>query len=126
MTPCSSIMRGLVNYRWKKSYPPHNIYFFWVARLQDLAYFKWLLIGTESTPSLRELKIAELAHNEFYAGDTGRADAITKRMEEIKKMKVRVYRTAQHSNSTLPTLLTAHSCPSDSLQAKDGKDKKDD
>ena len=33
VTPCASIMKGIVNYRWKKGFKPKNLYFFWVARL---------------------------------------------------------------------------------------------
>ena len=31
VTPCSSIMRGVINYRWKKGFSPNTLYFFWVA-----------------------------------------------------------------------------------------------
>jgi len=80
VTPCSSIMRGVINYRWKKGYPPNTIYFFWVARLSDLVYFKWLLV------MLPELKANELVHNEYYAGDgdKSRVDGIRARMAELK------------------------------------------
>ena len=64
VTPCSSIMRGVVRYRWKKGYTPNNLYFFWVARLSDLNYFKWLLV------MLPDLKAQELIHNEYYKTDS--------------------------------------------------------
>ena len=44
VTPCASIMKGVVNYRWKKGFEPNNLHFFWVARLTDLTTFKWLLV----------------------------------------------------------------------------------
>jgi len=79
VTPCSSIMRGVINYRWKKGFSPNTLYFFWVARLTDLVYFKWLLV------MLPELKAKELVHNEYYAGDKERADGIRARIEVLKK-----------------------------------------
>ena len=44
VTPCASIMKGVVGYRWKKGFTPNNLHFFWVARLTDLTTFKWLLV----------------------------------------------------------------------------------
>ena len=79
VTPCSSIMRGIVNYRWKKGFSPNTLYFFWVARLSDLALFKWLIV------MLPELKAKELVHNEYYGGDTTRTDGIHARLEQLKK-----------------------------------------
>ena len=81
VTPCSSIMRGVVNYRWKKGYSPNTLYFFWVARLTDLVYFKWLLV------MLPELKAKELVHNEYYAGDKERAEGIRKRLDVLTKQR---------------------------------------
>lgn len=78
VTPCSSIMRGVVNYRWKKGYTPNNLYFFWVARLTDLTTFKWLLV------MLPELKANELVHNEYYAAEGQRADDIRHRLHELQ------------------------------------------
>ena len=64
VTPCSSIMKGVVNYRWKKGFSPHNLHFYWVARRADLITFRWLVLV------LPELKAATLRHNRFYDGDT--------------------------------------------------------
>ena len=63
VTPCASIMKGVVGYRWKKGFIPNNLHFFWVARLSDLTTFKWLLV------MLPELKAQQLVHNEYYGGD---------------------------------------------------------
>jgi len=79
VTPCSSIMRGVVNYRWKKGFTPNTLYFFWVARLSDLSTFKWLLV------MLPELKANELVHNEYYGGDNARAEQVRNRLNELKK-----------------------------------------
>ena len=79
VTPCSSIMRGVVNYRWKKGYSPNTIYFFFVARMSDLVYFRWLMV------MLPELKAKELVHNEYYAGDKQRADEIRTRIEQLAR-----------------------------------------
>jgi len=81
VTPCSSIMRGVVNYRWKKGYTPNNLYFYWVARLSDLTTFKWLLV------MLPELKATELVHNEYYAAEGQRADELRGRLAELKKAR---------------------------------------
>ena len=77
VTPCSSIMRGIVEYRWKKSYTPKNLYFFWVARLTDLVYFGWLL------RLLPELKAKERVHNEYYAHDMDAVAGIRRRISEL-------------------------------------------
>ena len=77
VTPCSSIMRGIVEYRWKKSYTPKNLYFFWVARLTDLCYFGWLL------RLLPELKAKERVHNEYYAHDMVAVEGIRRRISEL-------------------------------------------
>ena len=39
-TPCASILKGVINYRWKKGFTPNNLHFFWVARITDLTTFK--------------------------------------------------------------------------------------
>eukprot|EP00966_Prymnesium_polylepis_P286869 6626039-Prymnesium_polylepis.1 len=79
VTPCSSIMRGAVNYRWKKGYPPNTIYFYWVARMSDVVFFKWLMV------MLPELKAKELVHNEYYAGERGKVEGIRARIEELRR-----------------------------------------
>ena len=73
VTPCASIMKGIVNYRWKKGFTPNNLHFFWVARLSDLTTFKWLLV------MLPELKAQQLVHNEYYGGDEQRRTALMRR-----------------------------------------------
>ena len=40
VTPCASILKGVINFRWKKGFTPNNLHFFWVARLADLTTFK--------------------------------------------------------------------------------------
>ena len=67
VTPCASILKGVINYRWKKGFTPHNLHFFWVARLSDLTTFKWLLL------MLPELKRLQLVHNQYYAQDHSEA-----------------------------------------------------
>jgi predicted ferric reductase len=62
VTPCASIMKGIINYRWKKGFQPHNLHFYWVARRSDATTFKWLLL------LLPELKANQLKHNAFYGG----------------------------------------------------------
>ena len=71
VTPCASIMKGVVGYRWKKGFTPNHLHFFWVARLTDLRTFKWLLV------MLPELKAQELVHNEYYGGDEGGGRTLT-------------------------------------------------
>ena len=78
VTPCASIMKGIVNYRWKKGFKPKNLYFFWVARLTDLTLFKWLVV------MLPELKAKELLHNEFYDSDQQAQTGVQARMKELK------------------------------------------
>ena len=68
-------MRGVVRYRWKKGYTPNNLYFFWVARLSDLNYFKWLLV------MLPDLKAQELIHNEYYKTDSSSEGGRQRRLE---------------------------------------------
>jgi len=78
VTPCSSIMKGVVNFRWKKGFAPNNLHFFWVARKTDLTTFKWLLV------QLPELKAQELVHNDFYGGDDGRRKALLQQLEQAR------------------------------------------
>ena len=78
VTPCASIMKGVVNFRWKKGFSPNNLHFYWVARLSDLTSFKWLLV------MLPELKAAELAHNDFYGGDRARCKELMKQIDKLK------------------------------------------
>ena len=79
VTPCSSIMRGIVKFRWKKNFSPKTIYFYWVARLSDLPYFKNFINW------LPELKAEMDAHNEFYAGDQTRIETLRRRIELVKE-----------------------------------------
>ena len=79
VTPCASIMKGVVNYRWKKGFLPKNLHFFWVARLTELTTFKWLLV------MLPELKAQQLTHNEYYGGDEQRRTALMRRAGQLKK-----------------------------------------
>mmetsp|Transcript_17131 Transcript_17131/g.39261 ORF Transcript_17131/g.39261 Transcript_17131/m.39261 type:complete len:267 (-) Transcript_17131:544-1344(-) len=78
VTPCASIMKGVINYRWKKGYSPVNLHFFWVARLSDLATFKWLLV------TLPELKAAQLMHNEHYNQDEAARGDIVRRLSLLR------------------------------------------
>jgi hypothetical protein len=78
VTPCASIMKGVVNYRWKKGFSPSNLHFFWVARLTDLTTFKWLLL------MLPELKRLQLVHNQYYAGDAERRQSLQARLKELQ------------------------------------------
>ena len=108
VTPCASIMKGIVNYRWKKGFKPKNLYFFWVARLTDLTLFKWLVVRACPPPPpppsaraaaaapltprhcrrpqvmLPELKAKELLHNEFYDSDQHAQTGVQARMKELK------------------------------------------
>ena len=77
VTPCASIMKGVVNYRWKKGFIPNNLHFFWVARISDLTTFKWLLV------MLPELKAQQLVHNEYYGGDEGQQKMLRARASEL-------------------------------------------
>lgn len=82
VTPCASIMKGIINYRWKKGYQPHNLHFYWVARRSDVTTFKWLLL------LLPELKAAQLKHNAFYGGTESvrdRATQIAGRLAEAER-----------------------------------------
>ncbi|KAL1514521.1 hypothetical protein AB1Y20_003619 [Prymnesium parvum] len=79
VTPCASIMKGVVGYRWKKGFSPSNLHFFWVARRSDLTTFKWLLL------MLPQLKAQELQHNEFYGGDAATIQAMENRVKVLKK-----------------------------------------
>jgi len=81
VTPCASIMKGVINYRWKKGFRPENLHFFWAARLSDLSTFKWLLV------TLPELKAAELVHNEYYqsGGDEHNRTTMVSRLSELQK-----------------------------------------
>ena len=86
VTPCASIMKGVVNYRWKKGFLPKNLHFFWVARLTELTTFKWLLV------MLPELKAQQLTHNEYYGGDEQRRTALMRRAGQLKGDRRRVDR----------------------------------
>ena len=79
VTPCASIMKGVVGYRWKKGFTPNHLHFFWVARLTDLTTFKWLLV------MLPELKAQELVHNEYYGGDEGQRGGLEQRALDLNK-----------------------------------------
>ena len=79
VTPCASIMKGVVNYRWKKGFIPNNLHFFWVARISDLTTFKWLLV------MLPELKAQELVHNEYYGGNQSERKMLQKRAADLHK-----------------------------------------
>jgi len=77
VTPCASIMKGVVNYRWKKGFSPRNLHFFWVARLTDLTTFKWLLV------TLPELKAQQLVHNDYYGGDEAKRSQLKTRISQL-------------------------------------------
>ena len=106
VTPCASIMKGVVGYRWeaanlrdttlpllqpeftptllppprwKKGFTPNNLHFFWVARLTDLTTFKWLLV------MLPELKAQQLVHNQYYGGDEAEQAQLRSRAGELNR-----------------------------------------
>ena len=98
VTPCASIMKGIVNYRWKKGFKPKNLYFFWVARLTDLTLFKWLVV------MLPELKAKELLHNEFYDSDQQAQTGVQARMKELKAELKGLGEESQRTPSAPPPL----------------------
>lgn len=80
VTPCSSILKGVINYRWKKGFSPYNLHFYWVARLTDLQTFKWLLI------TLPELKRLQLLHNTYYAGEEeAQRKQLSRRLKQLQE-----------------------------------------
>jgi hypothetical protein len=79
VTPCASIMKGIVNYRWKKGFRPEHLHFYWVARLTDLTTFKWLLL------MLPELKRQQLVHNEYYGGDQNEQAVLKVKKKNLQK-----------------------------------------
>ena len=79
VTPCASIMKGIVNYRWKKGFTPSNLHFYWVARRSDLTTFRWLMM------ILPELKAQQLKHNEYYGGDSARKAELAGTVQTLSK-----------------------------------------
>ena len=43
LTPVSSILRGVTQYKWKKGYKPDNIYIIWVVRHSEIPAFQWFI-----------------------------------------------------------------------------------
>lgn len=41
MTPCASILRGIVLYRWKRDFFPECLNFYWTCRHSDVNSFQW-------------------------------------------------------------------------------------
>jgi len=78
VTPCASIMKGVIGFRWKKGFSPSHLHFFWVARRSDLTTFKWLLL------LLPQLKAQELKHNDHYGGDERQLQAMESRVKILK------------------------------------------
>ena len=78
VTPCASIMKGVIGYRWKKGFSPSHLHFFWVARRSDLSTFKWLLA------LLPQLKLEEKKHNEHYGGDEQQLQAMESRVKVLR------------------------------------------
>lgn len=60
VTPCCSLLKGIVGWHWKKGFRPHNLHFYWVARITDCENFGWLL---QMLPSFKKM---QLDHNDFY------------------------------------------------------------
>lgn len=43
MTPCASILRGTLLYKWKRDFYPESLYFFWTVRHSELGSFQWFV-----------------------------------------------------------------------------------
>lgn len=43
MTPCASILRGIVLYRWKKDFWPETLNFYWTLAYRDVNSFQWFV-----------------------------------------------------------------------------------
>ena len=79
VTPCASIMKGVVHYRWKKGFAPANLHFYWVARRTDLDTFRWLVY------ILPVLKAEQLKHNGFYGGDVRAMKTLAARLKSEER-----------------------------------------
>eukprot|EP00750_Incisomonas_marina_P021488 INCI4459.1.p1 GENE.INCI4459.1~~INCI4459.1.p1 ORF type:complete len:903 (-),score=151.28 INCI4459.1:608-3316(-) len=44
MTPCASILRGIVLYRWKKDFWPECLNFYWTLAYNDVQSFQWFVL----------------------------------------------------------------------------------
>jgi NADPH oxidase len=44
MTPCASILRGIVLYRWKRDFFPECLNFYWTCRHSDVNSFQWFVL----------------------------------------------------------------------------------
>eukprot|EP00750_Incisomonas_marina_P017975 INCI2668.2.p1 GENE.INCI2668.2~~INCI2668.2.p1 ORF type:complete len:886 (-),score=109.95 INCI2668.2:1911-4568(-) len=43
MTPCASILRGALKYKWRKGYDPKTLQFMWLVRHNEIASFQWFV-----------------------------------------------------------------------------------
>lgn len=43
MTPCASILRGIILYRWKKDFFPECLNFYWTLAYRDVDSFQWFV-----------------------------------------------------------------------------------
>jgi len=43
MTPCASILTGLLKYRWRKNFKPEIVHFCWVVAHPDVKAFEWFV-----------------------------------------------------------------------------------
>ena len=108
VTPCASIMKGVINYRWKKGFSPSNLHFYWVARRTDLTTFRWLLT------ILPVLKAEQLKHNSFYGGDMGKKAGLQQQVSALERevlSRMSVSPTHLRHTSVMPPFLLTRPLP---------------
>ena len=67
LTPCASILTGLIKYRWKRSINPDILHFYWVIRLQEIDSFQWLVhMLTELSYDLKRSKENRMVEKHNY------------------------------------------------------------
>jgi len=77
-TPQASLLKGLVDYRWKKGFTPHHLHFLWVVDYMNLLEYKWLLV------MLPELKRHQITHNMYYGG-SDQASQLEVRINQLEE-----------------------------------------
>ena len=67
LTPCASVISGLIKHRWKKGMNPEILHLYWVVRQSDVDSFQWLVhLLTELSYEYKKSLEGGLIASNFY------------------------------------------------------------
>lgn len=67
LTPCVSILTSLTKYRWRKSFNPEILHFYWIIRHNEVDSFQWLVhLLTDISFELKKARASNQIERRYY------------------------------------------------------------